>query len=50
EFVFSLLRMVEDEDLGGGLNGVGGNCVTETHWIRAAAVGADGTAVSLRWR
>jgi hypothetical protein len=48
--VFSLLRVVEDEDMGGGLNGVGGKRMTETHWIRAAAVGADGTAVSLRRR
>jgi hypothetical protein len=46
--VFSLLRVVEDEDMGGGLNGVGGKRMTETHWIQAAAVGADGTEVSLQ--
>jgi hypothetical protein len=48
--VFGVLRVVEDEHLGGGLNGVGGKRMTETHRIRAAAVGADGTAVSLRRR
>jgi hypothetical protein len=46
--VFSLLRVVEDEDLGGGLDWVRGKCVTETHCIGAATVGADGPAVSLR--
>lgn len=50
EFVFGFLRVVEDEDLGGGWDGFYRKRVTETDWIWSAAVGADGTAVILRRR
>lgn len=48
EFVFGFLRVVKDEDSGGGWDGFCGKRVTETYWIWSPAVGADGTTVSLR--